>query len=144
MRFVKLDVGILDSSLWADLSACRVFETALLMAEPFELLEATPQLAVRSLEPTGFTVPAGWYGKVEASGVGIVRRAHLPPEDGLSALERLGAPDADSRSPEFEGRRLVRTAGGYLVLNYERYRERDYSSAERSRRWRAKNKKKRA
>ena len=112
MPFLRLDVGILDSSLWADLSACRAFETVLMMAVPYELRQEAAQLMVRSLEPTGFVVPAGWYGRVEAAGVGIVRRAHLPVEEGIAALERLGAPDADSRSSAFDGRRLVRTDGG--------------------------------
>ena len=140
MPFVKLDCGILDSTLWPDRPAREVFLTALLMAEPFELHEPAPQLAVSNLDETGWIVPAGWYGFVRAAGTGIVRRAELSREDGLLALERLGAPEPDSRSAAYEGRRLVRINGGFLVLNFMHYRERDYTTAERSARYRAKQK----
>jgi hypothetical protein len=56
--------------------------------------------------------------------------------ESFSALRALGEPDPDSRSKEFEGRRLVRVNGGYIVLNYNTYRERDYSAAERMKRYR--------
>jgi hypothetical protein len=136
MPFVKLDCGILDSTLWVDLPACRMFETALLMAVPREICDVMPQFAVRTLDPTGWVVPPGWYGFVAAAGVGIVRRAHLDEEDGLAALERLGAPDPGSRSADHDGRRLVRVTGGYVVLNFQVYRDRDYTNAERCRRYR--------
>src|SRR2546425_12984085 len=59
--FIKLDSGILASTVWVDLPARNVFLTALLMAEPYELAEPTAQLQVDALESTGWTVPAGWY-----------------------------------------------------------------------------------
>jgi hypothetical protein len=136
MPFVKLDSGILNSSLWLDIPAREVFITALLMAEPHELLEPAPQIEVRSLGLTGWSVPAGWYGHVPAAGVGIIRRAGVDLEAGYEALQRLGEPEADSRSHDHGGRRLVRVDGGYLVLNFIRYREKDVSGAERQRRWR--------
>ena len=138
MAFVKLDCGILDSTLWVDRESREIFITALLMAEPVELKEPAEQIAVRSLDKTGFVVPVGWYGFVPAAGVGIVRRAMVEHEAGLSALEKLGGIDEESRSKEFSGRRLVRVDGGYIVLNYFKYRERDYTTAERSRRYREK------
>jgi hypothetical protein len=136
VAFVKLDCGILRSSLWFDRDAREVFITALLMAEPHELKEPLQQIEVRSLELTGWSVPAGWYGLVAAAGVGIIRQAGMDREEGYSALERLGKPEADSRSHDFEGRRLVRVDGGYIVLNFIRYREKDVSGADRQRRWR--------
>lgn len=136
MAFVKLDCGILDSTLWVDRGAREVFLTALLMATPREVIEPLRTLAVRTMDPEPFEVPAGWYGFVEAAGPGIVNRAGLPLEDGMAALERLAAPDLQSRSPEFEGRRLVRVSGGFVVLNFMKYRDRDHSAAERSRRYR--------
>lgn len=137
MPFVKLDCGMLDSTLWVDREARELFVTALLMAEPRELRAPEPQLEIRSLKETGFIVPAGWYGFVPAAGSGIVRRSGMPSEAGLSALERLGSPDPESRSPEFEGRRLARINGGFVILNFNKYRERDYTTAERSARYRA-------
>ena len=138
MPFVKLDCGILNSTLWFERVAREVFITSLLMAEPCELTEETPQLAVDSLSETGWRVPPGWYGFVPAAGVGILHRAGVEPAEGIEALRMLGSPEASSRSPEFDGRRLVRVDGGYIVLNYMKYRERDYTSAERQRRYREK------
>ena len=136
MPFVKLDTRILDSTLWVDRGSRDIFITALLMAEPWETTEPVPQLEVRSLNPTGFVVPAGWYGLIPASGIGIIRRSLLSEKQGYEALEALGRADQESRSDNFEGRRLVRIDGGYIVLNFMKYRERDYTSAERSKRYR--------
>ncbi len=83
-------------------------------------------------------MPAGWYGFVEAAGAGIVRRAGLDREAGLAALENLASPELDSRTPDHDGRRMVRVAGGFVVLNYMKYRDKDHTSAERSRRYREK------
>lgn len=136
MAFVKLDCGMLDSTIWADPDATKLFITALLMAEPKELIQEESQIEVRTLKETGFKVPPGWYGFVAAAGSGIASRAKMELEVGLAALERLGAPELDSRTPDFEGRRLVRVNGGYVALNYAKYREKDHTSAERSRRYR--------
>lgn len=140
MPFVKLDCGILRSTLWMDRTAREVFITSLLMAEPIELTEPSPQLQIRTLEKTGWTVPPGWYGFVAAAGVGILHQAMIDKEAGLSALETLASPEPDSRSEDFDGRRLVRVDGGFIVLNFFKYRDRDYSSAERSKRYRERKK----
>lgn len=131
--FVKLDSAILTSSLWIDRDMRSVFITALLMAEPREVKEPTPEIAIRSLERTGWEVPPGWYGFVPAAGVGIVYRDGAEREAGMAALERLAAPDPDSRSEAFSGRRMVRVDGGFIILNYFAYRDRDYGAAERMR-----------
>jgi hypothetical protein len=135
--FVKLDGGILNSTLWLDRDARDVFITALLMAEPHEFREPAAQLEVASLEATGWEVPAGWYGFVQAAGVGILARAGVAPDIGIAALARMGRPEPESRSSAFDGRRLVRVDGGFVVLNYVKYRERDYTAADRQARWRA-------
>ena len=137
MAFVKLDCGILNSSVWAESVLRDVFLTALLMADPYVTDTPLPQLHARTMEPTGWDVPPGWYGFVPAAGIGIIRRALVTNlEAGMDALERLGAPEPESRSQEFEGRRLVRVDGGYVALNFDKYRERDLSSADRQRRYR--------
>ena len=136
MSFVKLDCGLLQSSLWLDHEARIVFITALLMAEPFETREFMAQIDTNELKETGWEVPPGWYGFVAAAGVGIVRQSGVDFDLGMKALVRLASKDPDSRSSAYEGRRLVRVDGGYLVLNYDKYRERDYTNAERQRRWR--------
>ena len=140
MPFLKLDIKILTSSVWIDRDVRDVFLTALLMAEPFELRQEIEQLEVRELKPTGFVVPPGWYGFVEAAGIGIVNQALVKYEDGLTALEKLGAPDQNSRSQEFDGRRVVRVNHGYIVLNFMAYREKDHTTRERSRRYRLRKK----
>ncbi len=134
--FVKLDAGILSSTLWIDRDARDIFITALLMAEPREMLTPTPQIEVGTLQGTGWSAPPGWYGFVPAAGVGIAHRAGVERDKGLAALERLGSPELESRSLDYDGRRMIRVDGGFLVLNFLKYRERDYTAAERSRRWR--------
>lgn len=136
MAFVKLDTGILNSTLWVERECREVFITALLMAEPKEFEHPVEAIEVRSLSHTGWSAPPGWYGFIEAAGVGIVRRAMVDQETGLSALEKLGSIDPESRSKDYDGRRLVRVDGGYLVLNFMKYRDRDHTSAVRSQRYR--------
>lgn len=141
MAFVKLDCNILTSTLWSEMAERNIFITALLLATPIHLEEAEAQLNVRNLEETGFMVPPGWYGFAPCAGPGIVRIAGVDSEGGMKALERLCAPDSGSRTPDFEGRRMARVDGGYIVLNYDKYREKDHTSSERSRRYRARKKK---
>jgi len=140
MPFVKLDCGILSSSLWPDLDARVLFITALLMAEPRELASATPTLRVTALRRDGWKVPPGWYGWVPAASTGIIDRSGLPRKRAAQALEKLSRPDPDSRSRDYDGRRLVRVDGGFVVLNYQKYRDRDYGAAERMRRYRERQK----
>lgn len=136
MPYVKLDTGMLDSTVWVEREAREMFITALLMAEPREVTEELVTLKVRELERDGFTVPCGWYGFVPAAGAGIARRALIPEEAGLAALERLASPDPGSRSVKWEGRRMVRVDGGYLILNYMDYRDKDHGNALRQKRYR--------
>ncbi len=140
MPFIKLDCALLDSTLWVDRPARELFLTALLMGEPYELQEEVMEIETRTLENTDFVVPPGKYGFVRAAGIGIGRRAMLDDKDEvLSALERLASPEADSRSSEFDGRRMVRINGGFIILNWEKYRRKDHTAAERQRRFREKN-----
>jgi hypothetical protein len=140
MAFLKLDTNILSSSVWIERDVRDIFVTALLMAEPHELRREEPQIEVRTLNHTGWVVPPGWYGFVAAAGVGICNQALVSYEEGLTALEKLGAPDLNSRSQVYEGRRLVRINHGYIVLNYIAYREKDHTNKERQSRWRKKKK----
>ena len=105
-----------------------MFITALLMARPKNFERPLEQLHVKTGKPTGFLVPPGCYGFVEAAGLAIVNRALLDHETGLADLEKLGEPEGESRSSEHGGRRMVRVEGGYVVLNYILYREKDGSS----------------
>jgi hypothetical protein len=136
MPFVKLDCGLLQSSLWLDKPARDVFITALLMAVPKEFKTPSPQIAVDSLEYTGWVVPPGKYGFVSAAGPGIVHQALVDRPEGMAALKMLGEPDAESRSQAFDGRRLIRVDHGFIVLNYQRFRDNDGTAAERNARYR--------
>lgn len=127
---------MLDSTTWLDREAREVFITALLMARPHELEAPAAQIKIHSLRPTGWKVPPGWYGFVAAAGIGIVARAGIEMAAGLSALERLGSPEPDSRSRDFDGRRLVRIDGGFIILNFMKHWDRDETGAERQRRYR--------
>lgn len=112
MPYVKLDTAILDSTLWLENSdTCKVFMTMLAMARP--------------------------CGTVEATAPGIARRANLSISVVRAALETLEAPDPDSRTLADEGRRVKRVEGGYFITNYELYRNKDHTAAERKRRERA-------
>ena len=137
MPYVKLDCGMLNSTLWIDREARELFITALLLAYPQEFTEPIQQIHVDSLEHTGWSAPPGWYGFVPAAGVGLIFRSGVDNRaTGIEALRRLGEPESDSRSQEFEGRRMIRVNGGYLVLKYMDYRDKDHTSADRQRRYR--------
>ena len=140
MPFVKLDTRILDSTLWIDRDLREIFITALLMAEPMEFSDPQRQILIDSLDTTDFTAPPGWYGFVPAAGIGVINRAGVEKEAGLAALRKLGEPEADSRSKDFGGRRMIRIDGGFLVLNYMKHRDKDYTAADRQRRLRERKK----
>lgn len=140
MAFVKLDTGILNSTLWVEREQREIFITALLMALPHEVREPMEAIHVGEIRSSGFVVPPGWYGFVPAAGPGIVRMAMVDPVTGMAALARLGEPDRESRTSEFGGRRLVRVDGGFIVLNFMKYRDKDMTASDRSARYRQRQK----
>ena len=140
MGFVKLDSGILESTLWGEPWSRIVFITSLLMAVPIEIQEPVEGLNLLNAERIGYRVPPGWYGFAASSGVGIVRRSIVPNDLGMEALGRLLMPEAESRTPDHEGRRMARIPGGFLILNFQVYRDRDYTAAARVSRWRKRQK----
>ncbi len=79
-------------------------------------------------------------GFVRSTAPGIARRANLGLTDTEAALEIFESPDSHSRTLDEEGKRIKRIDGGYQIVNYEKYRERDYTAAERQKRWREKQK----
>ncbi len=115
MPFVKLDCGIIHSSLWAEDSDTKIcWITLLLLADA-----------------TGF---------VRAAASAIAREAGISAEVARRALDLFQGPDDESRTPDNQGKRIERVDGGYRVLNYEKYRERDYTAAVRQKRFREKHK----
>lgn len=61
-------------------------------------------------------------GVVEGSIPGFASLCRVTREELEKALEVLLAPDADSRTPDREGRRLEVVPGGWRILNYKAYR----------------------
>jgi hypothetical protein len=69
----------------------------------------------------------------------MARICQLTPERFEEIIDDLSSPDPYSRSSEHNGRRVQKVEGGYVVLNYERYRDmktRAMTAAERKRRQR--------
>ncbi len=65
---------------------------------------------------------AGKDGVAEASVPGLADFARVSVEGTRAALVKLMSPDEDSRSKEFEGRRIEAVDGGWLLLNHAKYR----------------------
>jgi len=96
--FAKLYATVTSSSLWSEELCVRVVFITML---------------ARCNE-------VGYYG---ASIDGLARDANISEEEVERAIAILEAPDRRSRSPEYEGRRVKRVRGGWLVLNAPKYRE---------------------
>ena len=62
-------------------------------------------------------------GNVGASVPGLADAARVSIPDCKMALHKLMQPDPDSRSKEFEGRRIQEIDGGWQILNYVKWRE---------------------
>ena len=113
MPFVKLDCKLPDSSIWCESSDTKVcWVTMLTMADA--------------------------DGLVESTAPGLARRAGVSLEAAKKAIEIFERPDQFSKNPASEGRRIERVDGGYMILNYVGYRERDYTNADRQKRYREK------
>jgi hypothetical protein len=116
-QFTKLVPGICDSSIWEEPLATRVVWITCLAKSDYS-------------------------GLVACSKSGLERAANLNDHDAFeAALKSLIEDDPDSRTPDYGGRRIERVDGGYQILNYAKYRERQYSpnpDAVRQRVYRAK------
>lgn len=95
--YVKVFQSILDSTIWQeDLATKVVWITVLAMKDR--------------------------NGYVGASVPGLARRAGVSLEECEAALAKFKAPDAYSRTRDFEGRRIEEVPGGWRVLNHTFYR----------------------
>lgn len=63
-------------------------------------------------------------GVVEGSLPGFAHLARVTLPEMRTAVDKLSSPDPDSRTPDHEGRRIEKVAGGWRLLNYGAYRER--------------------
>ena len=95
----KLFSKILDSSIWLEDDSTRLVWLTFLAV----------------MDQDGFAQ--------FASVANLAHRARVPLVDAQKAVARLEGPDSDSSDPDNEGRRIERMAGGWMVLNAEKYRE---------------------
>jgi len=86
---------------------------------------------------------ANKHGEVQASIPGLARVAGVSVEDCEASINKFLSPDAYSRTPDDEGRRIEHIEGGWQLLNHAKYRamaskdEAITANAERQRRFRA-------
>jgi hypothetical protein len=73
------------------------------------------------------------YGYVFNTIPGLAAEANIPVEDCEIGLQRLMTPDKYSQSKAHEGRRLIETEGGWIVINHDKYRELRTDEAQRER-----------
>ena len=66
---------------------------------------------------------ADQYGCVQGSLPGLAHAAGVSMDDTVRALEYLKAPDPHSQTKDHEGRRIKDFEGGWMILNYVKYRE---------------------
>ncbi len=62
-------------------------------------------------------------GAIQASIPGLADAARITLDECLEGLEKLKAPDPYSRTKDFEGRRIIEVDGGFVLLNYGKYRD---------------------
>lgn len=99
MSYAKLFSSITESSLWSEPKEARLLFVSMLARA----------------DATGF---------VEAALPGLARLANLSISEVESAIDILEKPDPYSKNPDNEGRRVMRVPGGWMILNYEVYRNR--------------------
>ena len=98
MTYVKLFGSILDSTVWNEPGSTRlVWITMLAMADQ--------------------------HGCIWASVPGLAKRAGVERAECERALACFTAPDPDSRTKDFEGRRIEAIDGGWILLNHGKFRE---------------------
>lgn len=97
MSFSKLDSGITKSSLWSEPLHVRVVFVSFLAEK----------------DENGF---------VSAAYSSMQRICNVNKDQFDEAIRILESPDPESRTEDFEGRRLQKIEGGWIVLNHEKYR----------------------
>ena len=94
----KLFTSILDSSIWLEEPTTKVVWVTLIAA----------------MDEDGFA----HFSAVQ----NLANRAVLSLSETKAAVKILESPDANSADKEFDGRRIERVPGGWMVLNARKYR----------------------
>ena len=121
-RYTKLFEQILESTIWCEPDSTRVVWITMLAMSDRD-------------------------GEVLASVPGLANRAHVDIEKTRAAIQCFLSPDIESRTKDYEGRRIAEIDGGWQILNHAKYRDLldAESEKERKRKWwaehRGKNKK---
>lgn len=97
--YTKLYHSILRSSVWSESATTRCVWIAMLGMVDYRT------------------------GIVYTSFPGLVREANVTTAEAKEAVRVLEAPDLDSKSQEWGGRRIEKVDGGWLILNYAKYRD---------------------
>lgn len=96
--YTKLFSSILTSSIWSEDNETRiVWITMLALADQ--------------------------HGEINATIPGLSRLSGVPIPAVEAALAKFQSPDPYSRTPDFEGRRIEKCDGGWVLLNFPKYRE---------------------
>lgn len=79
-------------------------------------------------------------GYVRGNAASLARLANVSIESAKEAIEKFQLPDAESNTPDNDGRRIQAVPGGWFVLNHALYRGKDYREyeAERKKEYRKK------
>lgn len=119
--YTKLHSDMLESSIWSEDDKTRIVWITMLL----------------------LTDAKGYVG---ASLPGLAHAARVDLASCEHAVKRLSSPDQYSRTKENDGRRIAEVDGGWVIINYEKHRNRVSSDAEaagardRMRRYRARKK----
>ena len=117
MAYTKLFSSILTSTIWSEDHATRIVWISMLAL-------------------------CNQHGEVQASIPGLARVSGVSIPDTEAAIARFLSPDTYSRTPDDDGRRIEKVEGGWVLLNYGKYRamemddDRRDRAAERKRRQR--------
>lgn len=99
--YAKVFTQIFDSSIAEDYEVRHVFEDLLKLADK--------------------------DGNVDMTAEAIARRTNVPLDIVKRGLDALSSPDPESRTRDFEGRRIVlidpNRSWGWFIVNYQHYRD---------------------
>ncbi len=105
--FTKLWSDITDSSIWNESDKTRIVWITM-------LARMGPDYVVR------------------ASVGGLAHLARVTREDCVKSLKVLSDPDPDSRTSDFEGRRIEKIEGGFFIINGKKWREQQTAESRRA------------
>lgn len=108
MSFAKLDSGIINSSIWSEPLETRVLWITILAMK----------------DENGFVATAK---------SGLQRAANITSDQFDIAIKCLESPDEESRTADYDGRRVEKVEGGWIVLNNDKYKLREDLKREQTR-----------